>query len=424
MRLVKRSPWLTGLGVLLAGMLVGGAARADVTTDDAGSIIIYPKVVADGSRDTLIQLSNRSNSTAFVHCFYVNTLGSCSVTTDQTCRLDSDCPDTETCVRTCAANNFDVILTAQQPVQWRASTGRLSSLSPGPCRVGQPCECTAGPGGLQICPGLEVAANNSTFVPATGTEFEGELKCYQTTSDSLPFAGNALKGTATLETIASGQVSEYNALTITANADTVSGVNSNQDLRLNYPGGAAAGEYNYCPNNLLFTVHGEGSVDQFSNATVSTEVTLVPCTEMIEERQATPAIVSFVGFNEFEQRLSADGVNFDCYLSRSLADIPTEGQGVFVATAGELWKMRVTPSTDSICLTGANRGLTCASDTDCPGSLVSPGGQSLGCRPAPGVLGVVEEFHTVAGQTGTAAVNVHVEGQRTGFGDIITVPQL
>jgi hypothetical protein len=49
----------------------------------------------------------------------------------------------------------------------------------------------------------------------------------------------------------------------------------------------------------------------------------------------------------------------------------------------------------------------------------------LACLPAPGVLGVVEEFHMVAGQAdGTAAYNVHVEGQRSGFGDIITTPLL
>lgn len=424
MRLEKRSPRLASLGMLLAGMMVVGAARADVTADSAGSLIIYPKVVSDGSRDTLIQLSNTSNSAAFVHCFYVNTLGQCSLT-DQSCRLDSDCPETELCVRTCEANNFDLILTAQQPTQWRASTGRLVSITPPPCRPGQACECSSGVGG-QACPGLEIGANNQPFAPGVGTQFEGELKCYQLASDfATPFAGNALKGTATLETLASGQISEYNALAVAANpAIDGSGLNSDGDLRLNYSG-IGAGEYNYCPRNVVFTHHGEGVVDAATNATISTEVTLVPCTELIEEAEAVPVIVNFRGVNEFEQPLSADGVNFDCYFSRRLEDIPSEGQGVFTASNGQLWKTRVTPSTASICWTGSNRGLTCSSDSDCPGSLVSPGGLSLGCRPAPGVLGVVEEFHSVTAQPdGTAAYNMHVEGQRTGFGDIITVPQL
>jgi hypothetical protein len=199
-----------------------------------------------------------------------------------------------------------------------------------------------------------------------------------------------------------------------------------QDLRLNFSG-TGVGEYNYCPANLVFTHFGEGAVDAFTNATVSTEVTLVPCTEMIEERAPTPVLVNFVAFNEFEDRLSADAVSFDCYFSRRLADIPVEGQGLFVASAGQTWKMRVTPSSSNICLTGANRGLPCTTDTpDCPGFLTSPEGNSLGCRPAPGVLGVIEEFYTpgLGGPVGTAAANVHVEGQRTGFGDVIVVPSL
>ena len=115
----------------------------------------------------------------------------------------------------------------------------------------------------------------------------------------------------------------------------------------------------------------------------------------------------------------------------------------------------VTPSSSNLCQTGANRGLTCSSDADCPGFLSSSGicsissatlcqvntdcpagetcgGQSLGCRPASGILGVAEEFHSLTGRPdGTAAVNLHLEGSRVGTGgngipsgDIIVVPQL
>ena len=434
MRKMKRSPWLGVLGVLLAGAAIVGAAqraRADVTTDDAGSIVIYPKVISDGTRDTLIQLSSRSNMPAFVHCFYINTAGRCSTTTTQTCRLDRDCPAAETCVRTCSENDFDVILTAQQPTMWRASTGRLESQNPGPCRIGQTCTCTTDiVSGQQVCPGLELSlggGNNATYAPPVGTEFEGELKCYQTDGNGFPVAGNALKGAATLETQPSGQTSEYNALTISANADPVHGVNQGQDLQLNFSG-SGIGEYNYCPANLVFTHHANQAVDAFSNATVSTEITLVPCTELIEERVPTPVKVSIVGYNEFEQSLSFDAISFDCYFSRSLADIPTDGGGAFDAMGGMLWKTRVTPSSSNICLTGPNRGLTCSTDADCDTMtgthLTSPEGMSLGCRPSPGVLGVVEEFYSSGGQVGTAASNVFTEGQRSGLGDVIVVPSL
>ncbi len=426
MRLVKRSPWLVSLGVLLAGALSGGAARADVTSDDAGSIIIYPKVVSDGSRDTLIQMSNRTNGLAYVHCFYVNGAGACNRSTDQSCVQDSDCPTGETCVQECTYNDFDVILTAQQPTVWRASTGRWSSLQPGACRLGEPCTCQM-VNGQQICPGLEVAANNAPYVPGVGTAFIGELKCYQTAQDGSPIAGNALKGTATIETVdgpSTGQISEYSALTVTANGALSGGLNTDNDLRLNYVNGAASGEYNACPRNLVFTTAGQGAVDDYSGAELSTELTLVPCTELIEERSPAVTRVSLVGHNEFEQSLSA-ALTFSCYYNNTIQGIPG---AAFTGASGRFWKIRVTPSADNLCMTGDNRGQRCTTDADCGNLnniLTSSGGVLLGCLPAPGVLGVAEEFYTLdVGITGSAAFNVHMEGQRTGFGDIITAPAL
>src|SRR5262249_15607607 len=63
-------------GILGAGSLAivmtAGAAWADVTTERPGSILILPKIVADGTRDTLIEVSNATNSLTTAHCFYVN----------------------------------------------------------------------------------------------------------------------------------------------------------------------------------------------------------------------------------------------------------------------------------------------------------------------------------------------------------------
>ena len=401
MRLVKRSPWLLGLGMLLAGVVMAPGARADVTTDQSGSLVIYPKVISDGTRDTLIQLSNRSNTFAFVHCFYVNTMGSCSVSGDN-CRMDRDCPTGETCVRTCDAQNFDLTLTAQQPIQWRVSTGRLTVPFAPPCRPDQPCQCTVDQAsGQLVCPGLTVGDTNSAFVPQIGSNFEGELKCYQTDADGAPIGGNALKGTATIEDLATGQISEYNALSVLAGEP-----NTNRDLLLD------GGEYNACPARVVFVAPGENSTDAFTGATVTTELTLASCTELFEEAVPAPVTVRIVGHNEMELSQSIEAFQFDCFLSRRLGDLPGS---VFDVTLGNLWKIRVTPSSSSVCLTGTNRGGTCTTDADCPGFATSPGGLSLGCRPSPGVIGVAEQFFGA----GSAAYNLHVEGQRQ-F-DIITV---
>ena len=59
MRVQKRSPWLNSLGVMLAAMALWGApASADISSDKPGSVVMWPKVIDDGTRDTIITLTN------------------------------------------------------------------------------------------------------------------------------------------------------------------------------------------------------------------------------------------------------------------------------------------------------------------------------------------------------------------------------
>ena len=59
------------MAAALVGLVVGGA-QAQVTTERSASILVFPKVIADGTRDTVIQITNTSNSMVHAHCFYVN----------------------------------------------------------------------------------------------------------------------------------------------------------------------------------------------------------------------------------------------------------------------------------------------------------------------------------------------------------------
>jgi hypothetical protein len=241
-------------------------------------------------------------------------------------------------------------------------------------------------------------------------------------SDGEPFPGNALKGTATIEDLSSAQISEYNALTVAANSDVGgNGLNTDKELRLNWTG-TGPGELNYCPASLVFTANAEGVTDAFTGATISTELTLVPCSELLEEDLRAPVRVRFEGYNEFEQPLSIEAFSFDCFLNRRLADLPVSGGGVFVNGNQDLWKIRISPRPINVCYSGTNRGNPCTSDANCPGAQTGPGGTLLGCLPAPGVLGVAEEFYSLRGSVGTAAFNLRHEGSRSGFGDIITLP--
>lgn len=418
MRGLKRNPWLFGLGVLLAILVVyGGEARAfpnDVTTDQSGSIVIFPKVVAAGTRDTLIQITNTSNSPVLAHCVYIAT-GTCSTTESQHCTANAECPSGETCLLSCTEDDFDIFLTAQQPTMWRASTGRAQPCASIACKKGDPyCTCKLDPAsGSLLCPGSQfgpgVNGCGGLAVKPVGTNFIGELKCFQVTPNEeppRPFSGNALKGEAVIENLTNGQVSEYNAVAIPG----LSGNNMDNTLKLLDAQSPVSGvnEYGSCPGSIVINHYADDAPEPFTGAHVTTEITLVPCTEL-PGLVATRSIVSFKIFDEMESSISVDGVNFDCYFSRRLRDIDAGLQfdPVLDAMAGIFRKMRVTPSSSMLCLTGTNRGGVCTSDAQCPGAA-----SGLGCAPAPSVIGVAEEFYQTTGKPdadGSAAFNAFVD---------------
>src|SRR4030095_15880497 len=228
MRVQKRNRWLYSLGVVLAAMaLWGSRAGADVASDRPGTIVMWPKVIADGTRDTLITLTNTGNQTAFAHCQYVNGIGLCRLS-GAFCTLPSaesvsepQCPDGEAdvCAQFWQLQNFDIVLTRQQPTIWRVSTGRIDNpLTP----ADGECDDFVL---TQTCPGffMGVSPMSPGQVLPVGQPFRGELRCFQTTMDGFIFGADDLKGEATIETVAepieppprgalirSAQISKYN----------------------------------------------------------------------------------------------------------------------------------------------------------------------------------------------------------------------
>ena len=69
------------MAAALVGLMVGGVQAQQTscrpgetgpTTECSASILVFPRVIANGTRDTIIQITNTGNSMVHAHCFYVN----------------------------------------------------------------------------------------------------------------------------------------------------------------------------------------------------------------------------------------------------------------------------------------------------------------------------------------------------------------
>lgn len=388
MRMKKRFWGLGTLGVSALGvvMLAGVSSAQEVrqaTTDVSGSVVIYPKVIWDGTRDTIIQLSNTTNSLTFVHCFYINGAP-----------VNPSLPPSATNPPQWVVTDFELILTRQQPTMWVASTGRRVTFGD-----------TFGSYGSGYDPGL---------IPPVPNGFTGELKCVQVDDAGLPLPGNRLKGEATLRRT-DGDITTYNAIALPANPGQAPGTELELNLTDNNPGG----EYAACPDTLVFNHFAHGATQlALSSATslgglglclgnncpVTTTLTMVPCSQDIENGRPGRVTVGFLIFDEFEARLSAS-TTVDCWFNLPLNQIAPAGP----------------------------------SNPFTPGAMGGSTTRHTRIRPVPGqggVLAIAEETRaTSTGVTTMAAFNLYTQGNRfdgatqgdnddpaAGATDVIVVP--
>ena len=384
-----RKAWVIGLGVLLVAVtFCSGAARRataalQVSSDNPGSIVVFPKVISNGTRDTVITLTNTSNQYLFVHCWYVNTR----------------CPEGESCCKV----DFDVELTPRQPTWWRVSEGR-----------------NIDSGKEKVPPGF--------FFTNIGAQpnFEGELKCAEVDDSGLPIARNVLKGEAVLEslvcedgvtdpspeTCGRGSISAYNAIAFEGGEGPVStclgGAENNKSClgtqststqttpTLCKNGGGVCRtqllldgkQYAACPSALHVTHYAQGAKDFADSSTVTGELTVVPCTENFNDIPLPDppgdlgrVVAQLRAHDEYENEPLSYSVPFHCWYNFSLG----ETEAYDASFIGPYVKTRVLP-------------------------LVGNGA---------GLLAVFEEFHTPAEPPtagppiiGTAAVNTHNVGTR------------
>jgi hypothetical protein len=285
--------------------------------------------------------------------------------------------------------DFEIFLTKQQPTHWLLSNGRFDDPSDNK-------SCSVDCSGAGFDPGR--------IPPAGNDPFTGELKCIEVDSSGAPINGNHLKGEATIVTTdGRAEVSEYNAIGVLGLNTDLNSNDSDNTLCLGggkRPGCTNGAEYNACPQTVILNHFAEGATDPVIEAlgngnggksSVSTELTLVPCSEDFENQIPPSVVVQFLITNEFEAQFSTS-TTVTCWGNFRLNDIGSIGRILEIGTLGTRFaQTRMSPAADD----------------------------------QPGFVGVVEEFHTQptasAPITSRAALNLHVEGARPN-GDVILLP--
>jgi hypothetical protein len=360
--------WAGVLAAFALAAIVAAPARAATTTERSSSILIFPKVVFDGSRDTLIQISNTSNSMVHAHCFYVNAAPLCVGFGD--C-LAGTC--TGTCEPQWVEVDFAIWLTKQQPTHWSVGNGRLPDPAAQQCSP-QNSECDAA--------GLFTVR----IPPVSSVPFAGELRCIEVDQSGAPISGNHLKGEATIVST-DGDASKYNAVGIQGEPFT----NDGDDVLC--IGGAASdecpsgAEYEGCGDRLFVDQFAEGADDPLLGPTsqVRTELTLVPCRADFERQIPSKVVVQMLAFNEFESRFSAS-TTVDCWRSFFLGDVNSIFNIRTMQTRFVETQLRVSDQANS------------------------------------GIVGISEEYHRLNGAQSRVAFNLHEQGTRQKT-DVIYLPE-
>ncbi len=387
-----------GWTVAIATALVisgGQVVRADVKSDSPAAIVVYPdiEVATDNYTDTVIRLTNTNVSNpTLAWCFYVDANSHCSGGTNDG-KICTDTPEICTggsCEPGWLETDFRINLTPSQPIQWLASMGLADSdlpLQSGRCRLNPLRTCGVDTDCTLFIPGDSCSLSNAgtRIPPVPENPFLGELRCIEIDANGVPLARNDLKGEGLLETASTSNldVASYNAIGIQATGA------AGPDANTLVIGPGSDGEYNGCPNYLILNHFFDDAADPVPNsqdAIVTTDLVLVPCTADYLRQIPGSAVVQYLVFNEFEQRLSASKT-VTCFQKIQLCNIDTPQCSNSIFNVGVFGT-----------LTGQTRML--------------PQGN--------GLVGVAIEHHN-DGVDRSAAFNLHMQGARTDA-DTITVP--
>ncbi|MEO8601043.1 MAG: hypothetical protein ABI629_00555 [bacterium] len=323
----RLSTAILAASLILLGSAAGVSAQVSSSDTPAGYVVL-PKVVVHTTGgdpavanpggtaiDTIIQITNVNQAEEItVDCWWVNANKHCGTDTGAICTTAADCSPGLQCVQGWAVLDFQVMLTPGQPIGFLASSG----LNPVPCDPIFP-----GPG----CIGTAGGAVR----PVPEDPFQGELKCLQVDENDIPVVQNDLKIEATIvSTTVGGGTSTTAAAYNGVGFEALSAGTEAPDDPICLGGlplgstASCAGTYAPCPSVLHLEHFFDGAPTELGGV-VSTDLTLVPCSENLGEpsEQANLSVTAnMLVYNEFEQRLSTN-TRVQCYQATRLVDIDT-----------------------------------------------------------------------------------------------------
>lgn len=233
-------------------VLVGSAfaaANALAASDRPSALLVFPKVIADGTHDTIIQIVNASSTGITARCAYWNAASSPAgqatpfglpFSVDGTPPTPPPTPSR-----------------GPRPLSWVVSQGHIS--------IG---------GNPQINPCCGE-------VPAVAPPFRGALWCVVTDSTGHPVANaDKLVGTATIKDLVSGDTSKYSAVGLSAMAAN----DGNEVLCLGGTGSSicpAGTEYQACPRQWVLDHLAYNAADPVigGGSAVRTNIAILSCSQ-------------------------------------------------------------------------------------------------------------------------------------------------
>jgi len=447
-------------GLSSALCIVAAGARAEIASDRAAAIVIFPKVLVDVSSglNTMIRLSNTSNYAQNVMCFYVNVTPHCmGGEPDDTCFPDRlQCGGQ--CVPQWQETDFQIRLTARQPTAWLVSEGAVDcQFLTGTCSENETITCLrdtecAGVGRCVLPPCFRLdgffrsgpagqSNEGSRIPPAPEEPFVGELKCIAIDESGAPVANNVLHGEALIgrvvaENPAIADVASYNGIGIPAiegegNRDStliIGGPRGMQNGEQCNDDGQCApnlacidhmcdhpcreddscAEYEGCPNILILNHFFDGAQDplvtvgETAETRIGTDLTLIPCTQDFQTQnpELSSTVAQFLVFNEFEQRFSTSRT-VECFKEIRLSNLDTTQNWRSIFSAGVAGT-----------LTGQTRIRGVVEGADDHGNTLLGIAEEFRCQ-----RDVAEEeylcgFVNPDGLVSSAAVNLHFQGAR------------